>query len=215
MKKLILRTAAFVFVLFVFVGCSSEKEKSFTKELTSKFKADEKYGYKNENGIYNLSDVNAKYVVSFTDESTGKNKDTSYVYTSLPETYNGEYEYFVIESIDDKKATLLCNSYRVNKKYNTKFTWRYTCEVTKGSLASYNRGETIELKSINDNEQDKAMGAVMKAQFIKSSINFDPYESIVRYGTSNHVFLIDKKQIVVTRNAEMYATFKVLKEVNE
>ena len=123
--------------------------------------------------------------------------------------------YNKIINIDDKEVVLLNKIYSSEDGYNTKTIWKFNCEITNGSLADFNRGETIEIKSINDSEYDAASEALLKGIVVKDFERADPYQTSVKINTSNHFFLVNKKNIYERSISSLSALIKVLKEVNE
>jgi hypothetical protein len=194
-----------------FVSCSSDSNNDATEELKIESKYEQKYEYSYIDGVYSLNkmvDITTGNITRADGEVEDNNSIDS---TDLPNKEFGEYNKFEIISIDDKEVVLLNNIYSSEDGYNTKTIWKFNCEITNGSLAAFNRGETIEVKSINDSEYDTALEALMKAIVAKSIERADPYQTSVKINTSNHVFLISKSNIYESSNSSFSTSVKVLK----
>jgi len=213
MKKYSLQIATFLFLLFV--GCSSENGEDVTEEIKMEAKSDQRYEYVNIDGTYILTSMYDNTNRNFTDVD-GKVEDNSSIdSTDLPKEELGEYNNFEIIDINDKQVVILNNIYSTEDSYNTQLNWKFNCEITKGSLADFNRGETIEAKPIDDAEYDKAQEVMGKAIISNSFNRTDPYQSSIKFNSSNHVFLISKSKIIETSNSNFNASIKLLKEVKE
>ena len=213
MKKINLQS--FAFLLLLFVSCSSDIEKGITEEVNWVANIDQNNEYSFENGVYLQTKMNDNTTSKITNvDGTVENKN-SIDSTDLPDEDLGEYNNFQILEMNDKQVVLVNSSYSADDGYNTKTNWKFTCEITSGSLAAYNAGETIEVKSIDDQECDKASEAYGKAIVVKSIERADPYQSTFKINTSNHVFLINKRDIKETVNSSLDAVIKLLKEVKE
>jgi hypothetical protein len=213
MKKINLQS--FTFLLLLFVSCSSDSEKWVTEEVSWVANFDQKNEYSFENGVYIQTKMHDNTTSKITNvDGTVENKN-SVDSTDLPDQALGEYNNFQILEMNDKQVVLVNSSYSSDDDYNTKTNWKFTCEITNGSLTAYNAGETIEVKSIDDSEYDKASEAYVKAIVVKSLERADPYQTTFKTNTSNHVFLISKKNIKETVNSSLDAVIKLLKEVKE
>jgi hypothetical protein len=211
MKKNSTYLPVFLVILLFFVGCSSDSNNDATEEVKMELNIEQKYEYSYINGIYSLDKMFDKTIGSIT-RADGEVEDSNSIdSTDLPNEDLGEYNNFEIISIDDKEVVLLNNIYSSEDAYNTKTIWKFNCEITNGSLAAFNRGETIEVKSINDSEYDTASEALLKGIVIKNFESADPYQTSVKINTSNHVFLINKRHIYESSNSSASASIKVLK----
>lgn len=211
MKRNSIYFPAFLFILFLFISCSSDDNNGPTEELKMESNFEQKYEYSYMNGVYSLNKMFDKTTGSIT-RANGEVEDNSSIdSTDLPNEEFGEYNNFEITSIDDNEVVLLNNIYSSEDGYNTKTIWRFKCEITNGSLAAFNRGETIEVKSIDDSEYDTALEALMKAIVAKNIERADPYQTSVKINTSNHVFLINKSSIYENSNSSLSTSVKVLK----
>ena len=215
MKKYILQIASFAFVLFLLVSCSSDSAKEATEEFKIEYKYDQKYEYNNIDGVYVLTKMYENTTGSNTD-MTGKVEDNSSTdSTDLPNEEIGEYNNLEIADINDTQVVLINNSYSKDSSYNTKDSWKFICEITKGTLEDFNNGETIEVKTIDDKDYDRAQETAAKVIMVKTIPSADPYQTSVKVNSRNHVFLVSKYKIIETSNSNLTASIKVLKEVKE
>jgi hypothetical protein len=213
MKKINFKS--FTLLLLLFVSCSSDSENSITEELNWDVNIDQNNEYSFQNGVYVLTKMHDNSTGKITNLD-GKVEDRNSVdSTDLPDEELGEYNNFQILEMNDKQVVLVNNIYSSDDGYNTKTNWKFICEITSGSIAAYNAGETIEVKSVDDQEYDKASEAYSKAIVVKSIERADPYQSTFKINTSNHVFLINKKDIKETVNSSLNAVVKLIKEVKE
>jgi hypothetical protein len=173
--------------------------------------SDNYYEYEKIDSLYVLSKAYNKIIGSGTREDGEAIKLNEIDSTDLPKKELGEYNNFQIIHIDDKQIDLVCNNYSVEDNYKAKENWRFNCQITKGSLAAFNRGETIVAVSKDDNEYNIAEQAYLKAVMIKDYGRVDPYQSSVKYNVSDHIFLISKRKIVETSNAIFTGSIKLLK----
>jgi hypothetical protein len=215
MKKYILQIASFAFVLFLLVSCSSDSAKEATEEFKIEYKYDQKYEYNNINGVYVLTKMYENTTGSNTDMNGKVEDNSSTDSTDLPNEEIGEYNNLEIADINDTQVVLINNSYSKEISYNTKDSWKFICEITKGTLEDFNNGETIEVKTIDDKDYDRAQETAAKVIMVKTIPSADPYQTSVKVNSRNHVFLVSKYKIIETSNSNLTASIKVLKEVKE
>jgi hypothetical protein len=212
MKKNISNFSAFLFILFFLIGCSSVIGTDNTEETKMETSFEQKYEYSYVNGVYSLNKLIEKTTRSVTRVSGEVENSNSIDSTGLPNKELGEYNNFEIINIDDNEVVLLNKIYSSKDGYNTKTIWKFNCEITKGTLASYNRGETIEAKSINNTDYDNATEALTKGIIVKNFERVDPNQTSIKINTSDHVFLISKNMIHESSNSSLLASIKLLKE---
>lgn len=215
MKKYFKRFFAFVSVSFIFFGCTAGNEQNDTQEIVMEEKTDSKCEYDNIDGVYILSKMYENSNGSMKDFDGSVEDISSTDSTDLPDDQLGEYNNFEIVSIDDKHVVLLNNIHESIDGVNLKTNWKFTCEITKGSKADFDLGETIEARSVDDSEYDKAVEIVMKGVVVKSIVGADPYQSSIKFNSYNHNFKISKNKIIETSNSNSNASIRVLKEVRE
>jgi hypothetical protein len=215
MKKYILQIASFAFVLFLLVSCSSDSAKDATDEIKMDYKLDQKYEYNNIDGVYVLTKMYDNTTGSITDADGKVEDDSSIDSTDLPNEEIGEYNNFEIADINETQVVLINNSYSKESSYNTKDSWKFICEITNGTLEDFNNGETIEVKTIDDKDYDRAQETAVKVIMVKTIPSADPYQTSVKVNSRNHVFLVSKYKIIETLNSNLTSSIKVLKEVKE
>jgi hypothetical protein len=215
MKKDSLYFLTFLFVLFFLVGCSSDKGADITEELKWDSNIDQKYAYGFINGGYVLTKMYSKTNGTITKPDGVVEDNSSVDSTDLPNEELGEYNNFEIINIDDNQVVLLNSIYSSEEGYNTKTIWKFTCKIMNGTLAAFNRGETIEAESIDDSDFDNAQEALLKAIIVKEVDRADPYKTSIDLTSSNHVFKISKRNIYESSNSSLSALVKVIKEVKE
>jgi hypothetical protein len=82
------------------------------------------------------------------------------------------------------------------------YHWEMKCEIVKGSAAAYNKGDTLEVKEVEIEENDKANAVLFKLnqiniwkEFNKIGFYYDPIQTSVKFTTRSHTFWISKKGI--------------------
>jgi hypothetical protein len=215
MKKDSLYFSAFLFVLFFLVGCSSDNGTDINEELKWDTNIDQKYAYGFINGGYVLTKMYDKTNGTITKPNGVVEDNSSVDSTDLPDEELGEYNNFEIINIDDNQVVLLNSIYSKEDEYNTKTIWKFTCKITNGNLEAFNRGETIEAKSIDDSDYDNALETMFKAIIVKNIDRADPYKTSIDLTSTNHIFKISKRNIYESSNSSLSALIKVIKEVKE
>ena len=107
-----------------------------------------------------------------------------------------------IEKIDSNIVYLIKKRKTENDNFNVDDEWQIKCEITKGSKAAFEKGETIEVREMDATEYNNAYGVLFNAMETfkwKSYNNFgyyyDPTKTQVKYDTKKHIFFISKNKI--------------------
>jgi hypothetical protein len=126
-----------------------------------------------------------------------------------------------LDEIDSNFVYLIKTRKERDDDFDVEDKWKIKCEITKGSKAAYEKGETIEVREMDATEYNKANEVLYKAKetFAWKNANslgfyYDPTKSKVKIDTKKHIFIINKKKIEELLDYSIDANISLVKASN-
>ena len=201
-------------VSMAMVGCGDDESVNNPSIMfLASSDVDYRYTYDNEKYVIDRQVEKSRgLMVSSLDETI--NFLTSLDSTDIPDKSLGEFDYIEMEFTDEKKVNLINRSYSVDEEYNTAVNWIAHCEVVEGSKFTFDNGENIKLKVLNNDSLDASYSVYLKAIFVKS-LHADAQTSSSKYNQFNNLIVCNKNEILWKSRTLWFAKFLFDRELIE
>jgi hypothetical protein len=202
--------------IFLMSCSSAETDNEFDLIIDGIEETKATYTISETEGVYVLSDNSSKSMMKTNDLLTGKIDSVNETDTDLPIVDKQEYDYIKIDQFNNNQVDIIASSFYAAEEgwENEMQTLKTSYQIIEGSYESFLQGETIKIKAISNEENDKVHSLLFKYIFSKS-YSADPYLSKSKYTTLSDVMLINQNEIIATDSGKFHIELKYSKEVKD